>query len=135
MCASSPFGRTSEIWPSSVSSDQFWTYASQSPVGDQATSETLRVFVSCSASEAVVDVTQMSYLPSFLGEWRNAIFVPSGERLGAAFDPSGTGALTGLVPSAPETMIALPLFVSHASLSPFRDTLTVSNTSWRHITF
>ena len=93
------------------------------------------MFVSCSASEAVVDPTQMSYLPSFSGEWRNAIFLPSGERLGAAFDPGGTGALTGLVPSTPETMIALPLLVSQASLSPFRDTLTVSNTSWRHISF
>src|SRR4249919_547449 len=98
MCASSPFGRTSEIWPSSVLSDQFWTNASQSPVGDHTTSETLRVFVSCSASAAVVDPTQMSYLPSFRAEWRNAILLPSGERLGAAFDPSGTGALIGLAP-------------------------------------
>src|SRR6476646_10843276 len=125
----------SETWPSRVWSDQFCTYASQSPVGDQTTSETLRVFVSCSASKAVVDPTQMSYLPSFWGEWRNAIFLASGERLGAAFDPGGTGALTGLVPSTPETMSTLPFVVSHASLLPFRDTLTVSNTSWRHISF
>src|SRR3982750_4222516 len=132
-CASLPSVRTSESCPSSVSSDQFWTYTMRSSTGDQDTSETFRVFVTCSASAALADEIQMSYLPSSLAECRKAICCPSGERLGAELKPGGGGAFHGFAPPTPETKIAEPPFVSHASFSPSGETLSSSKMSRKHI--
>src|SRR4051812_1856457 len=100
-----------------------------------ATSDTFRVAVSCSASDTVTEVTQMSYFPSSCGECRNASCSPSGARLGPESNPGGTGAFTGAKPSGPETRIDLPSSVSQASFSPFRETLRSSKMLCRHNVF